>query len=80
MPWGRLLDNPQRLLIGWFGIRGIGSLFYLFYALNHGLQPAMAQLCIDISLSVVALSILVHGVTTQPALAWYERRKNDPGT
>ncbi|MGD8217025.1 cation:proton antiporter [Pseudomonas thivervalensis] len=75
VPWGRLLDGPQRLLIGWFGIRGIGSLFYLFFALNHDLQPEVAQLCINLTLSVVALSILVHGVTTQPTLAWYERRK-----
>ncbi|MEX0162540.1 cation:proton antiporter [Pseudomonas brassicacearum] len=75
MPWGRLLDGPQRLLIGWFGIRGIGSLFYLFFALNHDLQPEVAQLCINLTLSVVALSILVHGVTTQPTLAWYERHK-----
>ncbi|CAH0290663.1 cation:proton antiporter [Pseudomonas brassicacearum] len=75
LPWGRLLDGPQRLLIGWFGIRGIGSLFYLFYALNHDLQAPVAQLCIDLTLSVVALSILVHGVTTQPTLAWYERHK-----
>ncbi|WP_053162637.1 cation:proton antiporter [Pseudomonas brassicacearum] len=76
MPWGRLLDGPRRLLIGWFGIRGIGSLFYLFFALNHDLQPEVAQLCINLTLSVVALSILVHGVTTQPTLAWYERRKH----
>lgn len=75
LPWGRLLDGPQRLLIGWFGIRGIGSLFYLFFALNNDLQPEVAQLCINLTLSVVALSILVHGVTTQPTLAWYERRK-----
>ncbi|WP_339479458.1 MULTISPECIES: hypothetical protein [unclassified Pseudomonas] len=27
-------------------------------------------------MSVVALSILVHGVTTQPTLAWYERHKH----
>ncbi|WLG98600.1 sodium:proton antiporter [Pseudomonas beijingensis] len=76
VPWGRLLDGPQRLLIGWFGIRGIGSLFYLFFALNHDLPPEVAQLCINLTLSVVALSILVHGVTTQPTLAWYERRKH----
>ncbi|MEH6348484.1 cation:proton antiporter [Pseudomonas sp. 3JA] len=75
LPWGRLLDGPQRLLIGWFGIRGIGSLFYLFFALNNDLQPEVEQLCINLTLSVVALSILVHGVTTQPTLAWYERRK-----
>ena len=75
VPWRRLLDGHQRLLIGWFGIRGIGSLFYLFFALNHDLPPDVAQLCINLTLSVVALSILVHGVTTQPTLAWYERHK-----
>ncbi|MBT2339894.1 MULTISPECIES: cation:proton antiporter [Pseudomonas] len=75
MPWGRLLDRPQRLIIGWFGIRGIGSLFYLFFTLNQDLQPEVAQLCINLTLSVVALSILVHGVSTQPILSWYERQK-----
>nr|BFE97137.1 hypothetical protein GCM10020185_76730 [Pseudomonas brassicacearum subsp. brassicacearum] len=44
--------------------------------MNHDLQPEVAQLCINLTLSVVALSILVHGVTTQPTLAWYERRKH----
>jgi NhaP-type Na+/H+ or K+/H+ antiporter len=75
MPWRGLLDSQQRLLIGWFGIRGIGSLYYLFYALNHGLAPSIATLCTDLTLSVVALSILVHGISTQPMLAWYEQRK-----
>ncbi|WLI09871.1 MULTISPECIES: sodium:proton antiporter [Pseudomonas] len=77
MPWGRLLDDRQRLLIGWFGIRGIGSFYYLFYAPNHDLAPAAATLCTDLTLSVVALSILAHGISTQPMLARYERR-NQP--
>ena len=76
MPWGSLLEGRQRLLIGWFGIRGIGSLFYLFYASNHGLSDSVATLCTDITLSVVALSILLHGISTQPILARYEKRKN----
>jgi len=63
-------------LIGWFGIRGIGSLFYLFYALNHGLSDSVAALCTDLTLSVVALSILLHGISTQPILARYEQGKN----
>jgi NhaP-type Na+/H+ or K+/H+ antiporter len=75
VPWSSLLDRRQRLLIGWFGIRGIGSLYYLFYALNHGLDPSVAVLCTNLTLSVVALSIMVHGISTQPLLARYERRK-----
>jgi NhaP-type Na+/H+ or K+/H+ antiporter len=75
VPWGNLLDGKQRLLIGWFGIRGIGSFYYLFYALNHDLPPSMATLCTDLTLCVVALSILFHGISTQPILAHYERQK-----
>ncbi|MFJ2709452.1 cation:proton antiporter [Pseudomonas sp. NPDC087346] len=75
MPWGALLDRRQRALIGWFGIRGIGSLFYLFYALNHGLSDSLATLCTNLTLSVVALSILLHGISTQPILARYEQHK-----
>jgi NhaP-type Na+/H+ or K+/H+ antiporter len=75
MPWGALLEGRQRLLIGWFGIRGIGSLFYLFYALNHGLPNTVATQCTDLTLSVVALSILLHGISTQPILARYEQHK-----
>ncbi|WP_213939529.1 sodium:proton antiporter [Pseudomonas sp. dw_612] len=76
IPWGRLLDGRQRSLIGWFGIRGIGSFYYLFYVLNHDLPPSVATLCTDLTLSVVALSILIHGISTQPMLARYERRNN----
>jgi NhaP-type Na+/H+ or K+/H+ antiporter len=75
MPWGALLGGHQRLLLGWFGIRGIGSLYYLFYALNHDLAPDIAVSSTNLTLSVVALSILVHGLTTQPLLAHYERTK-----
>lgn len=76
IPWGGLLDRRQRSLIGWFGIRGIGSFYYLFYALNHDLPPSVATLCTDLTLSVVALSILIHGISTQPMLARYERLNN----
>ncbi|MGY2188960.1 potassium/proton antiporter [compost metagenome] len=77
VPWGGLLSGPQRLLIGWFGIRGIGSFYYLFYALNHDMPPAVASVCTDITLSVVALSILLHGISTQPMLARYERHSRE---
>jgi len=62
----------QRLMIGWFGIRGIGSLYYLSYALNHGLSDKIDD-TVGITLSVVALSILIHGISSQPILKYYER-------
>lgn len=64
----------QRWLIGWFGVRGIGSLYYLAYASSRGFaSPRGAELA-DLAVSVVAISIAVHGVTAQPLLAWYGRR------
>jgi NhaP-type Na+/H+ or K+/H+ antiporter len=69
----RLLNRPQKALVGWFGIRGIGSLYYLCFALTHGLPADIAQLTVSLTLSVVALSILLHGVSIQPLLERYER-------
>jgi NhaP-type Na+/H+ or K+/H+ antiporter len=59
--------------VGWFGIRGIGTLYYLCYALSHGLPMDSVQTTISLTLSVVALSILLHGISIQPLLERYER-------
>ena len=74
IPWGTLLNRHQRGLVGWFGIRGIGSIYYLFYAINHGLVGTSSAVAVNLTLSVIALSIVVHGLSTQPMLVWYERR------
>ena len=63
----------QRWLMGWFGIRGIGSLYYLSYALNHGVTGRAAGDLASLTITVVAVSILGHGITAQPLLAWYGR-------
>jgi NhaP-type Na+/H+ or K+/H+ antiporter len=62
----------QRALMGWLGIRGIGSLYYSSYALGHGVQGPAAQTLVTLVVSAVALSIVVHGATAQPLLARYE--------
>ncbi|MFJ4142460.1 cation:proton antiporter [Pseudomonas sp. NPDC089734] len=74
----RLLEPRQKALVGWFGIRGIGSLYYLCFALNHGLPQDVAQTTIGLTLSVVALSILLHGISIQPLLERYERNPAAP--
>lgn len=65
-------DNMQRLVMGWFGIRGIGSLYYISYAINHGLRDNSTDL-VGLTLSVVALSVGIHGITSQPVLDFYAR-------
>lgn len=74
--WLLLAATPtapvQRWLMGWLGIRGIGSLYYLCYATNHGLDGAQAHAAAGLVVSVIALSILVHGASAQPLLSRYE--------
>lgn len=66
-------NKIQKWMLGWFGIRGIGSIYYLAYALNHGLEKASEDL-ISLVISIIALSILIHGLSAQPTLNWYEKR------
>ncbi len=70
--------SPLRMrhLMGWFGVRGIGSLYYLMYAIQHGLPEEVALELIHLVLVVVALSILVHGVSVKPTIAryWHSRK------
>jgi len=65
----------QRRLIGWFGIRGIGSLYYLTYALNHGLPPEHARTLVSLTVAVVVSSIVVHGISVTPLMVRYRRRR-----
>ena len=66
--------RTRRWLIGWFGIRGIGSLYYLMYAANHGLPAALADRLTGLTLAAVVTSIVVHGISVTPLMAVYERR------
>jgi len=69
------ISRDQRLLISWFGIRGVGSIFYLLYAINHGLPLALAQQLIAITLTTVAASVVFHGISVTPLMSLYARRK-----
>lgn len=66
--------RTRRLLIGWFGIRGIGSLYYLMFAINHGLPEPLARQLGALTLAVVVASIVLHGISVTPLMAAYERR------
>lgn len=74
------VDARQRRLIGWFGVRGISSLYYLCYAISHGLTAELVDPAIAYTLSIVALSIVVHGLTMQPLLTRYEARIEAPAS
>ena len=64
----------QRGLIGWFGIRGIGSLYYLAFATRRLPHGALGSSLGELVLSAVAVSVVVHGLTAQSLMTWYEPR------
>lgn len=73
---GSGLPKSTRSLMGWFGIRGIGSLYYMTYALGKGLTGSTAEEIAWITYTVVVLSVIFHGVTAYPLMAWYENHKD----
>jgi sodium/hydrogen antiporter len=68
---------PIRGMVGWFGVRGIGSLYYLMYAIQHGLPEDLALELIQLTLIAVSLSILVHGTSVKPLMSrfWHHRKR-----
>ena len=66
----------QRKLMAWFGIRGIGSLYYLLYAINHGIAVPVAQQLLSITLAVIVASVVAHGISVTPLMKRYEARKS----
>ncbi len=66
---------PIRGMVGWFGVRGIGSLYYLMFAIQHGLPEDLALDLIQLTFIAVALSILVHGISVKPLMSRFWRRR-----
>jgi NhaP-type Na+/H+ or K+/H+ antiporter len=50
-------------------VRGSGSLYYLMYAIQHGLPEDLALDLIQLTLIAVSLSILVHGTSVKPLMS-----------
>ncbi|MFC5427991.1 cation:proton antiporter [Paraburkholderia denitrificans] len=63
-----------RAMVSWFGIRGIGSVFYLMFAIRHGVSEPLAKQLITLTLAMVSASIFAHGMSIRPLMKWYGRR------
>ncbi len=68
---GSGVSKFRQSLIAWFGIRGIGSLYYLMYAVDHGLPDDLARRLTNLTLIVVAVSVVMHGISATPLMARY---------
>jgi sodium/hydrogen antiporter len=69
------LPPTQRRIVAWFGIRGVGSLFYLAFVIDSGLPPALSADLVNATLPAIALSVLLHGVSATPLMSLYRKRR-----
>lgn len=65
----------ERKVIAFFGVRGVGSLFYLVYALRHGEFAEQNALWQTIGLVVIG-SILLHGLSASPVMWLLDRKRH----
>jgi NhaP-type Na+/H+ or K+/H+ antiporter len=65
-------DTSEKLTLAFFGIRGVGSFYYLAYGLNHMPGSGGERLWSVMGL-VVLLSILLHGLTVTPVMRQVDR-------
>ena len=64
----------EKLTLAFFGIRGVGSIYYLAYGLNHVKVDGTDRLWGLVGL-VILFSILLHGLTVTPVMRMLDRER-----
>jgi NhaP-type Na+/H+ or K+/H+ antiporter len=66
---GNVETAPGRAFVAWFGVRGVGTLYYAATVVTGGaLAGGEEQVVVWTAIACVVVSIVVHGVTGGPAL------------
>ena len=68
---GRGVRRPTVAFIGWFGPRGLASLVFALLALERGVPDG--EVVLTTVVVTVALSVVLHGLTSVPLVAAYHR-------
>ena len=68
------LARKEALAAAFFGVRGVGSLYYLAYAAGHEYFPEERWLWSTVAFAIV-VSVVVHGVLATPVMSYLERRR-----
>jgi NhaP-type Na+/H+ or K+/H+ antiporter len=74
----RVLGPRERWATAFFGVRGVGSLFYLAYALGHAEFARAGELWSTVTFTVT-LSVLLHGVSATPIMRRLDERRSSDG-
>jgi sodium/hydrogen antiporter len=71
---GRDQRTDEKAVISFFGIRGLGSAYYLAYALDHA-QFEQPNLLWSTTGLIVLISIVLHGTTVTPVMRYLDRQR-----
>ena len=71
LPW------VEKLAISYFGIRGVGSLYYLAYAHNSEAFAAIDDVWSIVNFTIL-VSVFLHGLSVKPFMRWVDRRMGRP--
>jgi NhaP-type Na+/H+ or K+/H+ antiporter len=80
--WGTSMSWMERFVVSSFGVRGIGSFYYLAYALNEAsfaereLLVAADELWALVGFVVLA-SVAIHGISVNPVMGILDRRREE---
>ena len=74
---GSALDRPRRWAIAFYGIRGMGTVYYLAHAVTEEVFPRSFEVW-AVAIMVILCSIVIHGVTAGAAMARVERAPAHP--
>ena len=75
----RRLESREELAVSWFGVRGVGALFYLAYAAGEADFPGLRELWSTVAFTI-AFSVVVHGLTATPVMRRLDQRKAERST
>ncbi len=69
------LDAKERLAVAFFGVRGVGSIYYVAYAAGQATFPEERWLWSTVGFAV-ALSVFIHGVLATPVMRRLDIRRD----
>jgi NhaP-type Na+/H+ or K+/H+ antiporter len=76
--WVSLIGAPQpieeKAIIGFFGIRGLGSLYYMAFATSAATFTGEPTLWSTVFL-VILISVVIHGTTVTPLMGFLDDRR-----
>ena len=73
------LDHRERLVVAFFGVRGVGSIYYVAYAAGAATFPEERWLWSTVGFTI-ALSVVLHGMLATPVMRRLDRDREDAET